>query len=74
MVYGIVYLKVPERVDLFCLFVLGLYLRHMEVPRLGVESELYLQACRHHSHSNAGSKPHLQPNTTAHSKARSLTH
>ena len=27
-----------------CLFVLGLYLGHMEVPRLGVESELQLPA------------------------------
>ena len=32
----------------------------MEVPRLGVESELQLLACSH-SHSNAGSKPYLQP-------------
>ena len=35
----------------FCLFVclfvffVGLHLRHMDVPRLGVESELWLQAC-----------------------------
>ena len=47
----------------------------MEVPRLGVESELRLppyttaaatqdpsHICGlHHSHSNAGSEPHLQP-------------
>ena len=36
---------------------LGLQVQHMEVPRLGVESELQL----HHSHSNARSEPHLQP-------------
>ena len=28
----------------FCLFVLGLHLQHMEIPRLGVESELQWQA------------------------------
>ena len=38
---------------------LGLHLRHMEVPRLGVESELQLPA--YTSHSNAGSEPHLRP-------------
>ena len=32
----------------------GPYIRHMEVPRLGVESELQFLAF--HSHSNAGSK------------------
>ena len=41
-----------------CLFVvfLGLHLPHMEVPRLGVESEQHLP-----SHSNTGSELHLQP-------------
>ena len=39
-------------------FLLLLHLRLMEVPRLGVESEL--QLLLHHSHSNAGSEPHLQ--------------
>ena len=29
---------------LFFWFILGLHLRHMEVPRLGVESELHLRA------------------------------
>ena len=38
------------------LFFLGLYLQHVEVPRLGVKLELQL-----HSHSNARSEPCLQP-------------
>ena len=34
----------------------------MEVPRLGVQSELYLPGlCHSHSHSNTGSEPRLQP-------------
>ena len=33
---------------------------HMEVPRLGVKSELLATSLRH-SHSHAGSEPHLQP-------------
>ena len=37
---------------LFCVFILGPHSRHMEVPRLLVESEL------HHSHNNAGSLTH----------------
>ena len=42
----------------FCLFCFLLpHLQHMEVPRLGVESEMQL----YHSHSNARSEPHLQP-------------
>ena len=60
----------------FCLFVsLGLHLRHMEVPRLVVESEPQLRAYTtatvtpdlscicdlHCSHSNARSQPYLQP-------------
>ena len=40
---------------------LGPYPQHMEVPRLGVESEMQLLATATASHSNAGSKPHLQP-------------
>ena len=48
----------------FCLFVcfcfLGPHLRHMEIPRLGVELKLQLPSL-HHSHSNTGSKPYLQP-------------
>ena len=31
--------------NIFFFFFLGLHLRHMEVPRLGVESELQLKAC-----------------------------
>ena len=38
---------------------LGPHLRHMEVPRLGVELEL--QLLTYHSHSNTRSEPHLQP-------------
>ena len=37
------------------LFFLWPYLQHMEVPGLGVKSEL------HHGHSNAGSEMHLRP-------------
>ena len=44
------------------LVLLGLHLRHMEIPRLGVESELQLPACIYHSHSNARSVTY----TTAH--------
>ena len=41
-------------------FFLWLYLKHMEFPRLEVESELQLPASGlHHSHSNARSEPHL---------------
>ena len=40
---------------LFIYCFLGLHLQHMEVPRLGVESELQLPD----SHSNARSKLHL---------------
>ena len=34
---------------------LGLHLRHMEIPRREVESEL------HHSQGNSGSEPRLRP-------------
>jgi len=40
------------------LFILGLHLWHMEVPRLGAELELQLH---HHSHSKVGSEPCLPP-------------
>ena len=36
------------------------YPRHIEVARLGVESELLAAGLRH-SHSNSGSEPDLQP-------------
>ena len=39
-------------------FFLGQHQHHMEVPRLGVESELQLPPL-HQSHGNATSKPHL---------------
>ena len=52
---------------LFYSFFLGLYPRHMEVPRLGVELELYIAFGLHHSYSNVGSKPGLRhkPQLTA---------
>ena len=37
--------------------ILGLHVWHMEVPRLGVKSELQLPAYNH-SHSNMGSPTH----------------
>ena len=50
--------------NLILLFVflpfLGLFLWHMEVPRLGVELELQTSVL-HQNHSNAGSEPCLQP-------------
>ena len=49
---------------------LRLHLQHVEVPGLGSN-----RSCRysvHHSHSNAGSEPHIY--VAAHGKARSLTH
>ena len=44
----------------FCVYVSFLALRpwHMEIPRLGVESELQAVGL-HHSYSNVGSKPYL---------------
>ena len=53
----------------------GAHLRHMEDPRLGVESKLQLP---HYATAiataNAGSEPHLQPTPTAHSNTGSLIH
>ena len=46
----------------FFLLFLGLNLWHMEVPRLGVESELQAPgAGLHHGHSNTGFEPCLPP-------------
>ena len=39
---------------------LGLFPQHMEVPRLGVESE-FIATGLHQGHSNTGSEPRLQP-------------
>ena len=40
---------------------LGLHLRHMEIPRLGVELKLWLPGLHHrHSHSHVGSELYLQ--------------
>ena len=46
----------------------------MEVPRLGVQSELYSYTKLHQSHSNARSKPCLRPTTTAPSNTGCSTH
>ena len=35
-------------------------MQHMEVPRLGLKSELWLSLCHSHSHSNTVSETHLQ--------------
>ena len=40
---------------------LGPHLQHMDVPKLGVRLDLSTATSLHHSHSNARSKPHLQP-------------
>jgi len=45
----------------FLFLFLGLHLWHMEVPRLGVKSELQLPAYASLSHSNARSHPRLRP-------------
>ena len=45
---------------LLLLLFLGPLPRHMEVPRLGVESEAVATGLRQ-SHSNAGSEPRLRP-------------
>ena len=58
---------------IFLFIFLGLHPWHMEVPRLGVKSELQLLGLCH-SHSNARSKPYLWPTPTAHGNTRSLTH
>ena len=56
----------------FLLFLCVLHLWHLEVPRLEVQSDT--AAGLHHNHSNAGSKPHLQPTPQLMAKPRSLTH
>ena len=53
-----IYASIFKNIYLLICF-LGLHLPHVEVPRLRVKSELQLQL--HHSHSNAGSEPRLQP-------------
>ena len=58
---------------LFCFCFLGLYLQHMEVPRLRVKSELKLQAC-----TTATAQSQIRAMsatyTTAYRNAGSLTH
>ena len=46
---------------LFFVFLLRPHPQHMEVPTLGVESELHLPAYVCHNHSNSGSEQHLWP-------------
>ena len=59
----------------FFFFSLGLYPRHMEVPRLGVKLELQIAGLHHsHSHIHVRSEPHLATYTISHSNTRSLTH
>ena len=56
----------------FFAFFLGSHLWHMEVPRLGVKSELQLLV--RDSYSNAGFRATSATYPVAHSNARSLTH
>ena len=49
-----------ERASSFFFGFLGLHLRHMEVPKPGVQSGATAAGLRH-SYSNSGSKPHLRP-------------
>ena len=56
---------------LFCF--LGPHPQDMEVPRLGVNSELQLLAYTT-GQSNSESKPCLRPNATVHGNTGSLTH
>ena len=49
-----------KKKDYYYYFFLGLHLRYMEIPRLGVKLELQLLAYSH-SHNNVGSKPSLRP-------------
>ena len=57
----------------FALFFLGPYLRHMELPRLGVELEIQLLAYNN-SHSNCEIQAASVTYTIAHSYAGSPTH
>ena len=63
---------VDDEVLLFFFFYfLGLHPRHMEVPKLGGQTGAAPAGLRH-SHSNSGSEPGLQTNTTAHGNAGSF--
>ena len=48
----------PGLWEFFCCCLIGPYLKHMEVPRLGAELELQRSAYGHR-HGNKGSKLHL---------------
>ena len=60
------------RLFYFILFYLGPHLRHMEVPRLGVELELYSQPIPQPQQD--GIQATSATYTTAHGNARSLTY
>ena len=53
--------KKEKLISLFFFSFLGPHPQHMEVPRLGVESELQLPAYTTATAMQAGSKPHLRP-------------
>ena len=52
------FVSLSFRFFFFLFFFLGPHLRHIDVPGLGVESELQLPR-PHHSHSNTRSEPRL---------------
>ena len=61
--WGGIKLGIKTFSQIFSSFFFGLFwlhLQHMEVPRLGVKSELK-PAGLHHSHGNLESELHLQP-------------
>ena len=59
----------------FFFFFLWPHLRHMEVPRLGIKSELQLRAMPEpQQHQIRGSEPYMWTYTTDCSNGGSLTH
>ena len=65
----------PGRISSFFVVVVGLF-RVTHVAYGNSQARALIgaaAACLHHTHSNAGSKSHLQ-HTTAHGEAGSLTH
>ena len=74
MIFSFDDLKTMRYSFLFFVF-LGPYPRHMEVPRLGVQSDLQLLAVGlHHSHSNTGSELRLQPTSQLMAMLDALIH
>ena len=63
-----------ENFFFFFLPFLGPFPRHMEVTPKARGLIGTIATGLHHSHSNTGSEPHLQPYTTTHSNTGSLTH